>query len=164
MSHGPEEDLAWTSEWQELFTASDRVDRAIMRLVGGDWAAYVQAKLAFIDAERRLGLEYGTTYHPGRGWTYDDNIGVHELRELVAQYIREGGRFSEADRRLGVPWPVIARALSNGRPTMLVTWTEDTCDDFELDARDGLGIRELERRYGLPYKLTRSLAAMFRGP
>jgi hypothetical protein len=153
--------LAWTHEWQAIFNPADRVDRAIMQLVNGVLADYVAKKLAILQAEERLGIEYGTTYHPGHGWDYEDT-GIRELREQIAAYVHGGGRFADVDRALDVPWPVIARALSNGRPSMLVTWSYDECDDFELDARDGVSLRELERRYGLPYKLTRSLAAMFR--
>lgn len=162
MSHDPgAEDLAWTQEWQAIFDPADRVDRAIMQLVNGVLADYVAKKLAILQAEERLGIEYGTTYRPGQGWDYDD-IGVRDLRERIASYLRAGGRFADMDKALDVRWPLVTRALSNGRPSLLITWDYDTCDDFELDARDGVSVRELERRYGLPYKLTRSLAALFR--
>lgn len=156
-AHGGD-DLAWTAEWTRgLFDPDSRADRNILSLARGDWATYMRVKLALLEAEERLGLDFDEE-HLRRPVEH-----AHAKREALAAYVQDGGRLNDAVAYFDWPWVDIARILSNGRPTPMIAWDEERTDDFEVDLRTGVSMRQLASRYGLTYAHARALTKLFRG-
>jgi hypothetical protein len=139
-----------------LFDPESDADCNILRLAKGEWATYMRIKLALVEAEQRLGIDFDDE-HLRRPVEH-----VRDKRHALAAYLQDGGRLNDAPDFLGWPWVDIARIVTNGVPGPLIAWSEETADDFEDEVREGASIRSLDRSYGLGYNVTRTLVKMFR--